>query len=72
MGHALLIVVIFLTGQSENFAARFKTQEECHVALAEVSEKVATHNSKAPPPAYIVMYSAACVPIQEARRGRDA
>lgn len=72
MGYALLMVVVFLSGQGQNFAMKHKTLEECESSRSEVVTKIGQHNQKASPPDYIVMYATACVEIKEAPKGRDA
>lgn len=72
MGYALLMVVVFMTGQGQNFATKHATLEECEASRLEVATKIGQHNQKASPPEYIALYATACVEIKEAPKGRDA
>ena len=72
MGYALLLVVVFLSGQGQNYAVKHQTLEACEASRLEVATKLSQHNQKAAPPEYVVMYAAACVEIKEAPKGRDA
>ena len=72
MGYALLVVVVFMTGQGQQFASRHQTMEACQVELATLPVKIAEHNQKASPPAYIAFYAASCTEVTEAPRGKGA
>ena len=72
MGYALLVVVVFMTGQGQQFASKHTTLEACQVELAGLVPKIAEHNRKASPPAYIAFYAAACTEVKDAPRGTDS
>ena len=72
MGYALLVVAVFLTGQGQQFSAKYPTMEECQAKLAAIATQLAEHNSKAVPPEYVAMYAAACAEIKAGPRGTDA
>ena len=72
MGYALLAVAVFLTGQGQQFSAKYATLEECQAKLAAMSQQLAQHNQKASPPEFVVMYAAACAEILPAPKGADA
>ena len=72
MGFALIIVAVFLTGQGQQYSAKFATLEECQAKLAAVHAQLAEHNSKAAPPEYVAMYAASCAEIKSGPKGKDA
>ena len=72
MGYALIVVVVFLTGQGNTFATKAATLEACLSQLADIPAKIAEHNSKAAPPEYISMYASACAEIKSGPKGKDA
>lgn len=72
MGYALLLALVFLSGQGQTYASKFATMEECENSLSVVATRIAEHNQKAAPPEYVVMYATACTEIKEAPEGKDS